>query len=569
MSKFVSVASLLLLSAAAVAQSTANIPNPAVFPGGGSSGNIWRAGLNRVQCFYDSSNWEGQSIGQPIVISQLEWRNSVAIAAAITYPSVDIFIQPAAVNYSAPSTTFASNRSAALGTPNYSGPVTVQASATTGAYVISIPLTTPVTYTPDLGVDLLVEIVINAAPTPLAGFTADTGFSNPAHLCNSVRSVGSTTALTGTASAFCPVLRTTYTNAPGAATKSVNGAGCYRFAASFYEQFAGSANDLSNATVAMTPSNGGYVAITTPSSTLIPVPAGTVGLALGDDAVSAPLALPFTFDFPGGSATSIVVDSNGGIILSGTAATSILGSGATLLNLPSVRLVAAGTDLLPDGVANVNNVFAYADPANPNAYVITWSNVPMFGSVAVPPPASTFQIVLTDAGNADLVEFRYGSVVNDSSSNTGIMVTGFSRGQGAVAPAAGVDLTAGPVVTQADQREMTLASNRPVTGTNWNLTANNIPAGGVLGVDILGISNPGLSDLFFLGLPGCGLYASLDSLAAYFPAGPSHAYSLAIPNDPTLTGFAIFSQSAMFVLPAPNAFGAITSNGVGGVVGTL
>ena len=57
MSKFVSVASLLLLSAAAVAQSTANIPNPAVFPGGGSSGNIWRAGINRVQCFYYSSNW--------------------------------------------------------------------------------------------------------------------------------------------------------------------------------------------------------------------------------------------------------------------------------------------------------------------------------------------------------------------------------------------------------------------------------------------------------------------------------------------------------------------------------
>jgi len=49
----------------------------------------------------------------------------------------------------------------------------------------------------------------------------------------------------------------------------------------------------------------------------------------------------------------------------------------------------------------VANVFAYADPANPSAFVVTWSSVPNFGSVAVPPPASTFQVVLTDAGNAD------------------------------------------------------------------------------------------------------------------------------------------------------------------------
>jgi hypothetical protein len=561
------VSSVLALAAIAAAQSTANIPNPAVFPGGGTSGNIWRAGTNRVQCLYDSSNWEGQGIGQPIVISQLEWRNGAAVAAAITYPSVDIHIQPAAVNYSTPSTTFAANRSAPLGTPAYSGPVTVQPSATTGAYVINIPLTTPFTYSPDLGVDLLVEIVINAAPAPLTGTTIDTGFSNPAHLCNSVRSVGSTTALTGTASAFCPTLRTTYSNAPGAALKSVNGTGCYRFASSFYEQFAGSTVDLANSTVAMSPSNGGWLALTTPGSTIVP-PTGA-GLALGDDVVSTAITLPFAFDFPGGSTSSIVVDSNGSVVLSGTAASSIAGNAATLLGLPSVRLAAAAMDLLPDGVTNVANVFANVDPNNPNAYLITWVNVPNFGSVAVPPPVCNFQIALIDAGNADLVEFRYGTMANDGSSNTGTMVTGFSRGAGAVVPAAGVDLTAGPVLTQADQRELTLASSRPVTGTNWAMSVSNIPVGGVLGVEVIGISDPGLNDLFFLGLPGCGLRASLDSLNAFFPTGATHSYSLPIPNDPTLTGFALFSQTAMFVLPAPNAFGAITSNGVGGVVGTL
>jgi hypothetical protein len=556
--------SVLFLAVAAVAQSTAVIPNPAVFPGGGNSANIWRAGINRVQCFYDSSNWEGQGIGQPIVISQLEWRNLAAVAASITYPSVDIFIQPAAVNYTTPSTTFAANRSAPLGTPNYSGPVTVQALAA-GNFVINIPLTTPATYSPDLGVDLLVEIVINAAPTPLTGTGIDCGFNNPAHLCNSIRSVGSTTALTGAVSAFCPILRTTYSNAPGAALKSVNGTGCYRYAASFYEQFAGSANDLSNTTVTMSQAGGGYVVTTAAGSTIIPVPAGATGLALTDDVVSAAIPLPFTFDFPGGTASSIVVDSNGSIILSGTAASSIIGNSGTLFGLPSVRLAPAGMDLLPDGVTNVANVFAYADPANANNFVITWSNVPNFGATL----PSTFQIVLTDNGAGDSAEFRYATMVNDSSSNGGAMLTAFSRGQGAVVPLAGVDLTAAPVVTLADQRELSLASNRPVTGTNWTLNASNIPAGGVLGVDIIGISNPGIPDAFFLGLPGCGLFASLETLSAYVPAGATHSYSLTIPNDPTLVGFAIFSQTAMFVSPAPNAFGAVTSNGVGGVVGTL
>lgn len=566
MNKLVSAASLLLLAATAIAQSQARIPDPAVFPGGGSSGNIWRAGLNRVQCLYDSSNWVGQGIGQPITISGLEWRTNAAVAAAITYSSVEIHIQPAAVDYLAPSTTFASNRSAPLGTPAYAGPITVNAGVI-GDYVINLPLTVPFDYSPEAGQDLLVEIVILAAPTPLAGFTADTGFTAATHKCNSVRSVGSTVALTGSISAFCPVLRTTYSNQPGAAIASRTGAGCYNSSASFYELFAGSTNDLSNSTVSLTQAGGGYVAVTAPGSTLIPVPAGTVGLALGDDAVSAVLTLPFTFDFPGGATTGIIVDSNGSIGVAGTVGSSIGGTAAVLFGLPSVRLAPAMMDLLPDGTTNVANVFAYVDPANASNYVITWSGVPNFGA-AVPTP-STFQIVLTDAGTADSVEFRYGAVVNDSSSNAGAMITGFSRGSAGVAPAAPVDLTAGPVVTGADQRALAMTGNRPRTGTNWSLDVSNIPAGGVLGIDIIGFADPGLDDLAFLGLPGCGLRASLDSLSAYLPTGATHNFVLAIPNDPTLTGLAIYSTSAMYVLPAPNAFGAITANGVAGVVGTL
>ena len=92
--------SVLVLAAIAVAQSTAVIPNPAVFPGGGNSANIWRAGTNRVQCFYDSSNWAGQGIGQPIASSTSASgsRRSASFMSAGCSPSgrgVLLAIQPA------------------------------------------------------------------------------------------------------------------------------------------------------------------------------------------------------------------------------------------------------------------------------------------------------------------------------------------------------------------------------------------------------------------------------------------------------------------------------------------
>lgn len=62
-------------------------------------------------------------------------------------------------------------------------------------------------------------------------------------------------------------------------------------------------------------------------------------------------------------------------------------------------------------------------------------------------------------------------------------------------------------------------TSRPVLGTNWNLFVSDVPATGVLGLDVFGLSDPALNDLGFLGLPGCGLRASLDVLNVWLPAG--------------------------------------------------
>jgi hypothetical protein len=126
------------------------------------------------------------------------------------------------------------------------------------------------------------------------------------------------------------------------------------------------------------------------------------------------------------------------------------------------------------------------------------------------------------------------------------------------------------VLGSADILPLALAAtSRPLTNANWNLTVSNVPATGVLGVDVFGLSDPGLNDLFFLGAPGCGLRAALDVTNGWFVAGSTHTYSLAIPNNPALLNFNLYTTSAVFQAPPVNALGAITSNGIQGMIGNL
>ena len=93
----------LALASVAAAQSQTV---PAIFANTewSASGNIWRAGINRVQCVYDSSNW---SIQQPIQINSLEWRLvGAGVTNIVTYPSVNIYLQNSATDYLTPDLTF-------------------------------------------------------------------------------------------------------------------------------------------------------------------------------------------------------------------------------------------------------------------------------------------------------------------------------------------------------------------------------------------------------------------------------------------------------------------------------
>ena len=290
------------------------------------------------------------------------------------------------------------------------------------------------------------------------------------------------------------------------------------------------------------------------------LPVGSTGtptnVAIGDDVEQT---VPFTVgSFPGW--TGVTVCSNGYVSKASGNGTGFTPTPATFLAGSQDWFSLGWHDFNP-GIAGSGQIKVEESAA---VTVITWDGVFDFGGSAA--NTSTMQIQLYSTG---IVTMAWGTMTT-----AGIgFLTGFSPGGANLDPGS-VDLStvlATSPITLAVPEVSALAlaaSTRPVTGTNWNLNTTNVPATGVVGIDVFGLSDPGINDLAFIGLPGCGLRASLDVLSAWPVAGSSHAFGLAVPNNPALVNFHVFVTSAV-LQPGVNAFGAITSNGIDGKVGDL
>ncbi|MBM3960427.1 MAG: hypothetical protein FJ306_00775 [Planctomycetes bacterium] len=342
------------------------------------------------------------------------------------------------------------------------------------------------------------------------------------------------------------------------ATNTSLGQGCIRHFASFNENFASSASfDLANSAMSMLYTGGTYFVL--PGiTTFVPPSATAAALTLSDDAnTSVTLSTPFPY--AGGTTTQLSVCSNGYVSVAAA------GNGTAWNPVVNTMLNAANTgwwvwhDLNPSLAGSGQVKF---EEVGGIAY-ITWDGV---YSCATTNP-ETFQLQFDLAsGNVHFVFGAVGGVGN------GYLV-GFSPGGASLNPG-NRDISATLPLTFAtdavDVQALALAAaSRPVTGANWDLSVNNVPATGLLGVEVFGLSDPGINDLFFLGAPGCGLRASLDVTNGWFVAGATHAYSLAIPSNPALLNFNLYTTSAEFQVPPVNALGAITSNGIQGMIGNL
>lgn len=110
---------------------------------------------------------------------------------------------------------------------------------------------------------------------------------------------------------------------------------------------------------------------------------------------------------------------------------------------------------------------------------------------------------------------------------------------------------------------------RPIVATNLGLETSSIPRNGLFGGDAFGPADPGINDLFFIGMQTCGRRATPDVIgAARLNLGVPNLTLLPLPANPALTGVSIYATSAVFESIPVNAFGAVTANGIHGVLGT-
>ena len=110
-------------------------------------------------------------------------------------------------------------------------------------------------------------------------------------------------------------------------------------------------------------------------------------------------------------------------------------------------------------------------------------------------------------------------------------------------------------------------SERPLLGTQWPLEMTGVPTGSLLGLVVVGVSNPHMS-LGQVGAPGCTLYSDATTIATTPLPANSPAYSVSIPNSSTLLSVEVFLQGVV-LLPGANALGLALGNGVRGRLGDV
>jgi hypothetical protein len=361
-----------------------------------------------------------------------------------------------------------------------------------------------------------------------------------------------------------PVIEVGFVPAPVGtfASTAVLGTGCIQVNdASSYELFSTSAAfDLANSSFTMVRSSEGYQAATS-AAAFVPPSGGATTLTLADNA-NATVTLSGAMPVGRSASTTTLSVCSNGFISAGTATTTTgTPAASTMLNNLRAFWAVNWHDMNPTIVGSGAVKFEQIG----NIAYITWDGVwDNAGTSAANANTMQAQFDVT-TGNVNYVHGTISTLGN-------ARLVGFSDAGGSPAGTS-LDLSSllpgGFTAASFRLKPLSLgATSRPVLGTNWNLNVTDIPPAGLLGLEIFGVSDPGIPDLFFLGLPGCPLRSTLDVMNAYLPAGPSHAYSLPIPLSVGLIGFHVFTTSAMFV-PGVNPFGAITSGGVDGKLGDV
>lgn len=354
-----------------------------------------------------------------------------------------------------------------------------------------------------------------------------------------------------------------------AATNTVIGTGCGANANSFYGYYpdaVAAQQALSGNVLRLAPTATGYVGTWengTAAASYVP-PTGAIPLPVGDDSFvpltpSTPLPTPY-------GAQPVLSVSGNGIVAFG----SFVDTPGTNAWMPTTNGFLQSTN---------GGVYAWHDynSVEPGSGGVSWHELGNLLCVTFAdvesypiglPNRSTLQFQFDLSTGAIAIVFvaidgapfsPYGS-----SHLVGVTAPGGSIDPGAVDLATAVLVTADP---EGGLPLSLQATSTPVTGTTWQLRTNDLPASTAFGITVIGLSDPGVNDLSIVGMPGCGLRASLDILAAFTvaPGTSFYDWSIGIPATTPL-GLSVYATTLVAPNPATNALGLITSNGIRGLV---
>ena len=353
-----------------------------------------------------------------------------------------------------------------------------------------------------------------------------------------------------------------------AATNTVIGTGCGAYANSFYAYYpdaAAAQSALSGNVLRLAPTANGYVGTWengTAAASFVP-PTGAALLATGDDGF-VPLIPASPLPTPYGTQPVLSVSGNG-IVAFGP----FVDTPGTPSFLPAsvgfLQSTNGGVYAWHDCNATEFGSGAVWSHYAGNTLCVTFLGVESYPLGVVNPSTLQFQFDLTTGAIAIVFVDVDGNPSSPfgSAHLVGVTAPGASNDPGAVDLATAILVTASP-----EGVPLSLAgTTTPVLGANWQLQTNGLPAATAFGLTVIGFSDPGLNDLASIGMPGCGLRASLDILTPFaVPAGtPSYSWSIAIPANAPL-GFPIYTTTVVAPDPATNALGLITSNGIRGLV---
>jgi len=330
------------------------------------------------------------------------------------------------------------------------------------------------------------------------------------------------------------------------------GDGCGRVVEACYEHFPPNTFfDLDQSTMRFDFMGATYTATHQPGAPAFHLPT-SAPLALSDDQITGPIALPFTVPTPFGSFHHIQVSSNGRVFTGTTPASPVAYYGNVPLVLADAQFCPLFADWDPSTGSGSGTIHVDVD-ASAQVVFVTWLATQVFSQ---PWATATFQLAIFATGD---VEYRYVACPSISLAQ----LVGINLGVTTADPGS-TDLgSQAPLMLGAARLPLQhQALSRPIAGTAVVLQTSLTPPSCSLGATVLAFTGPpnGLP-LDYLGMTNCRQYVDIVSVLYWVPSANIGQSTLIIPPGPTFLGVNVLSQ-ALAVDAGFNALGVAASNAI-------